>query len=100
MAHAMARKLLIASRRNPMSNARRIASAAGTVLAWLLILFPATSRGQSDAPVQDRGAVPDGRALGDAQEAPSNVRVQIGGSILPRETVHDALGATPSDDAD
>jgi hypothetical protein len=84
----------------PMSNARRIASAAGTVLAWLLILLPATSRGQSDAQAQDRGAGPDGGALGDAQEAHSSVRVQIGGSILPRETVHEAVGAAPSDDAD
>jgi hypothetical protein len=82
-----------------MGNAGRSSGGVGIVLAWLLIFFPAASRGQSDGRYQDSGSTPDGGALGDAQKVASNVHVQIGGSILPREFLHEEVGPAPPDDA-
>jgi hypothetical protein len=82
-----------------MRNTGWSSGGAVTVLAWLLLLLPATSRAQSELHGLDGGAVADGGALGDAQKPPSSVRVQIGGSILPREIVHEAVGVAPADDA-
>ena len=82
-----------------MKNAGRSSGGLGTVLAGLLILFPATSRGQSDGRGQDGGFAPDGGVVADAEKAPSNVHVQIGGSILPRDLVYEAVGPAPPNDA-
>ena len=72
---------------------------AGLVLAWLVLLFPAASRGESDAGVSASSAIPDGGMVGAAAPVASNVHVQVSGSILPSEVVHDAMGPAPADDA-
>jgi hypothetical protein len=72
---------------------------AGGLLAWLVLLFPANSRGESDAGVQVSGAIPDGGVVGDSATATSSVHVQVSGSILPSKVVHDAVWPAPADDS-
>jgi hypothetical protein len=93
------------------------------VLAWLVLFFPAASRGASDVEVQKSGslpdggvvggaaraasdvevqksgALPDGGVVGDAAKVTSIVHVQVTGSILPSEVVHEAMGPAPAADA-
>lgn len=73
---------------------------AGLLLAGLLLVFPATSRGESDAGAQVSGSSPDGGVVADAVKVAVNVHVQVSGSILPSELVHHAMGPVPRDDAD
>ena len=68
----------------------------GLWLAGLVLLLPATVRGESDAGVKDGGAMADGGMV-DAAKG-SAVHVQVSGSILPSEVVHEAMGPAPSDD--
>lgn len=65
-----------------------------------MLAFPAAARGESDAGAQDSGSSPDGGVVANAAKVVSSVRVQISGSILPSELVHDAMGPVPRDDAD
>jgi hypothetical protein len=69
------------------------------LLAGLALVFPAASRGESDAGAQDGGALPDGGVVGDVAKMASSVYVQISGSVLPGEVVHDAMGPAPPADA-
>jgi hypothetical protein len=71
----------------------------GLLLAGLAMLFPATSRGESDAGTQVSGSFPDGGSVDVAASVSSKVHVQVGGSILPSEAVHEAMGPAPTDDA-
>ena len=90
------------------------------MLAWLVLFFPAASRGASDVEVQKSGALPDGGVVGGAARAASDVEVQksgalpdggvvgdaakvtsivhvqVTGSILPSEVVHEAMGPAPA----
>ena len=68
------------------------------LLAWLASLLPAAARGESDAAAEVSVALPDGGVVGDAAKVASNIRVQVSGSILPSEIVHDAMGPAPPDD--
>ena len=72
---------------------------AGSVLACLIVVFPATARGESNEDVQHDGSVPDSAVIGGAAKVASNVLVQVGGSILPSEVVHAAMGPAPPDEA-
>ena len=70
----------------------------GLSLAGLVLFFPTASRGESDAGVEVGRAIPDGGVVGDAAQATSSIRVQVSGSILPSEVVHDAVWPAPADD--
>lgn len=71
----------------------------GSLLVWLVLSFPATSKGASDVSVQVSGSIQDGSVVGDTAIAASDVHVQVSGSILPREVVLRAVGPVPPDDA-
>jgi hypothetical protein len=69
------------------------------LLAGLVLAFPAASRGGSDADAQASGSPFDGGVVADAAKLPSKVRVQITGSILSSEVLHDAVWPAPADDS-
>ena len=94
----------------------------GLVLAWLTLLFPAESQDASQGHVRASNSNQDGGVIGDAAEAASEapapvnqsppdgglagdvakvaaIHVRVSGSTLPGEVVHDAMGPTPTDDA-
>ena len=70
----------------------------GLVLGWLVLFFPAVSRGESDAGVEVGGPSPDGGVAHEPAQVTSNIHVQVSGSILPSEVVHDAIWPAPVDD--